>query len=397
MRIFKKIHLWLSVPFGIVITLICFSGAMLVFEKEITALCCSDIRKVEQHSGEPMPIDVVAAAVGRTLPEGVRVTGVTVSDDPAEAYRVNLSQPRRAAVYVDQYTGEIKGRQERPAFFAAMFSLHRRLLDTGKPGERPAWGKIIVGVSTIMFIVALVSGVVIRWPKTRKSLRNSLKLTLRKGRFRLWRSLHVAGGMYAVVLLLAMALTGLTWSFPWYRSAFYAAFGVEIASEAGGHGGAKAAGAGPEKHRGGGNGRNAHRGERGAEAAAPAVWQKVYSSLRAANPHSPAITVSDGTATVDLGGYGNSRAADRYTFDRRTGRITSVVKYADAPALGRLRGWIYSVHTGTFGGLITRIMWFLAALSGASLPLTGYYLWLRRLLRARRPVSVSRRENDVLM
>ena len=34
-KIFSKIHLWLSVPFGLLITLICFSGAMLVFENEV--------------------------------------------------------------------------------------------------------------------------------------------------------------------------------------------------------------------------------------------------------------------------------------------------------------------------------------------------------------------------
>jgi uncharacterized iron-regulated membrane protein len=37
----------------------------------------------------------------------------------------------------------------------------------------------------------------------------------------------VAGGMYVLVFLLAMALTGLTWSFQWYRNLFYTAFGVE--------------------------------------------------------------------------------------------------------------------------------------------------------------------------
>ena len=35
-KIFSKIHLWLSVPFGLLITLICFSGAMLVFETEVS-------------------------------------------------------------------------------------------------------------------------------------------------------------------------------------------------------------------------------------------------------------------------------------------------------------------------------------------------------------------------
>ena len=36
MKLFRKLHLWLSVPFGIFITLICFSGGMLIFEQEIT-------------------------------------------------------------------------------------------------------------------------------------------------------------------------------------------------------------------------------------------------------------------------------------------------------------------------------------------------------------------------
>ena len=38
-KFFRKLHLWVSVPFGIVITITCFTGALLVFEKEITALC----------------------------------------------------------------------------------------------------------------------------------------------------------------------------------------------------------------------------------------------------------------------------------------------------------------------------------------------------------------------
>ena len=382
-RFFRKIHLWLSVPFGIVITLVCFSGAMLVFEKELTRLFGEDIYKVEKTDGRPLSVDSVAAVVARTLPKGVRVTGVTVGGDPAEAYKVNLSKPKRAAVYVDQYTGEVKGRQERPAFFATMFRLHRWLLDDGRPEGRPAWGKIIVGVSTIMFVVALVSGVVVWWPKTRRALRNSLKVSVRKGRFRLWHSLHVAGGMYALLLLLAMALTGLTWSFPWYRSAFYSVFGVETTVKGGAHGG-------NDGSNGGGKDRKGKAGGRRAAAAEPAVWQKVYDRLRADNPHSASITVGNGTASVTFSKFGNSRAADRYTFDRHTGHITSAVKYADSAPSGKLRGWIYSVHTGTFGGLLTRVLWFIASLFGASLPLTGYWLWLRRLRKKRRGATALR-------
>ena len=236
MRLLRKIHLWLSVPFGLIITLVCFSGAMLVFEKELTRLFGDNIYKVERAVGEPLPMSVIVENVAPTLPRGVRITGVTVSHDPEEAYRVNLSKPKHAAVTVDQYTGEVIGRQERTAFFSAMFRLHRWLLDSARPEGRPAWGKLVVGVSTLMFVVALLSGVALWWPKTRSALRESLKVAVRKGRVRLWRSLHVAGGMYALVLLLAMALTGLTWSFQWYNRAVYAAFGIDAPQRKGGHG-----------------------------------------------------------------------------------------------------------------------------------------------------------------
>lgn len=367
----RKIHLWLSVPFGLIITLVCFSGAMLVFEKEVTRMLDGGLCNVERAEGSPLTVDSVAAIVARTLPEGVRVTGVTVSADPEEAYSVAISKPRRAAVIVNQYTGEIKGRQERNTFFAAMFSLHRWLMDSGRPEGRPAYGKTIVGISTLMFVVALVSGIVIWWPKTRKTLRERLKLTFGKGRFRLWRSLHAAGGMYVVLLLLAMSLTGLTWSFSWYRTAFYAAFGVEASAKGQTHGG-NAAGGGRKAGNSEGHGRRAEKEK-------AAVWQLVYDRLHADNPCARSITVSDGTAQVSSAAFGNVRAADSYTFDKRTGSIISAAKYADADRQGKLRGWIYSVHTGMFGGLFMRILWFAAALLGASLPLTGYYLWLRRL------------------
>ena len=50
-KVFRKIHLWLSVPFGLLITLICFSGAMLVFETEVMELCHRDLYYVEKVAG----------------------------------------------------------------------------------------------------------------------------------------------------------------------------------------------------------------------------------------------------------------------------------------------------------------------------------------------------------
>lgn len=386
-KAFRKIHLWLSVPFGLIITVICLSGAALVFEDEVTELCRRDLYYVEKVSGAPLPVEYLIEKVAGTLPDSVAVTGVSISSDAERAYQVNLSKPRRASVYVDQYTGEVKGRHERAPFFLTMFKLHRWLLDGMKPDGGIFWGKMIVGVSTLMFVFVLISGIVIWWPRTKKALKNSLKITVGKGRRRFWYDLHVAGGMYALVLLLAMALTGLTWSFSWYRTGFYKVFGVEMKQRAGhgalqtAHGTLQTAHGTPQTAHGGKSGRNsAEEGRGNREHTSPyACWQQVYEELKARNAGYKQITVSNGSASVSFERFGNQRAADRYAFNPQDGEITEVTLYKDTDASGKMRGWIYSVHVGSWGGIFTRILTFIAALLGGTLPLTGYYLWLRRI------------------
>jgi uncharacterized iron-regulated membrane protein len=400
-KIFRNIHLWLSVPFGILITLICFSGAALVFEKEVMELCHHELYFVKKVEAAPLPMEQLMTKVAATLPDSVSVTGVNISSDPERAYQVTLSKPRRASMYVDQYTGEIMGKYERAPFFNFMFRMHRWLLDSMKQDGGIFWGKMIVGTSTLMFVFVLISGVVVWWPRTRKALKNSLKIVANKGWRRFWYDLHVAGGIYALVFLLAMALTGLTWSFQWYRTGFYKTFGVEVQPSMG-HGNAAAnataKGGKREESPEGRSGRPGNRGEKpegrgehsesreGRKRSPYTNWQQVYEQLAEANPDYKLISVSDGSASVALPRFGNQRGTDRYKFNPRNGEITETTLYKDLDNSGKIRGWIYSVHVGSWGGMLTRILTFIAALVGASLPLTGYYLWLRKKIR-RKPAS----------
>lgn len=395
-KIFRNIHLWLSVPFGILITLICFSGAALVFEKEVMELCHRELYFVKKAEAAPLPMEQLMTKVAATLPDSISVTGVNISSDPERTYQVTLSKPRRASMYVDQYTGEIMGKYERAPFFNFMFRMHRWLLDSMKQDGGIFWGKMIVGTSTLMFVFVLISGVVVWWPRTRKALKNSLKIVANKGWRRFWYDLHVAGGMYALVFLLAMALTGLTWSFQWYRTGFYKTFGVEVQPSMG-HGNAAAnataKGGKREKSPEGRSGRPGNRGEKpedrgehsesreGRKRSPYTNWQQVYEQLAEANPDYKLISVSDGSASVALPRFGNQRGTDRYKFNPRNGEITETTLYKDLDNSGKIRGWIYSVHVGSWGGMLTRILTFIAALVGASLPLTGYYLWIRRLMK----------------
>lgn len=397
-KIFRKIHLWLSVPFGLIITLVCFSGAMLVFENEANEWFRRDLYYVETVKGSPLPMDKLLEKVATTLPDSVAVTGVSISSDPGRAYQVSLSKPRRASLYVDQYTGEVKGKSERSGFFMFMFRMHRWLLDSMNPGnEGIFWGKMIVGVSTLLLVFVLISGIVIWWPRTRKALKNSLKITATKGWRRFWYDLHVAGGMYALIFLLAMALTGLTWSFPWYRTAFYKVFGVEVQQRAAqGHeqkGDAQKRNtklaAHREKKREGNEVRKGERSRRPENnhsdmysVTSPFVyWQEIYDKLRRQNPEYKQISISSGTASVSFNRFGNQRASDRYSFNTDNGEFTETSLYQHQDKSGKIRGWIYSVHVGNWGGMFTRILTFIAALLGAALPLTGYYLWIKRLIK----------------
>ena len=393
--------MWLSVPFGLIITLVCFSGAMLVFENEVNEWFRRDLYYVETVKESPLPMDKLLEKVATTLPDSVAVTGVSISSDPGRAYQVSLSKPRRASLYVDQYTGEVKGKSERSGFFMFMFRMHRWLLDSMNPGnEGIFWGKMIVGVSTLLLVFVLISGIVIWWPRTRKALKNSLKITATKGWRRFWYDLHVAGGMYALIFLLAMALTGLTWSFPWYRTAFYKVFGVEVQQRAAqGHEQKSDAqkrdtklAAHREKKREGNEVRKGERSRRPENnhsdmysVTSPFVyWQEIYDKLRRQNPEYKQISISSGTASVSFNRFGNQRASDRYSFNTDNGEFTETSLYQHQDKSGKIRGWIYSVHVGNWGGMFTRILTFIAALLGAALPLTGYYLWIKRLIKVRK-------------
>ena len=376
-KLFRQLHLWLSIPLGLVITVICFSGAMLVFEKEITECVQHDIYFVEEVKNSPLPIDSLISNVAPTLNEGVSITGITVSSDPERCYKVNLSKPRRAAIYVDQYTGEVKGSSSRLPFFNTMFRLHRFLLDKRDANGGVFWGKQIVGISTSLFVVILITGIILWWPKSKKAWKNLFTIHLRSGWKRFLYDLHAVGGMYAIVFLLAMALTGLTWSYPWYRNAFYSLFGVEQSVQ---------------KNNTKGNEHNDKREKKAPDSSIDTVfvaepqspylhWQDVYEFVAQENADYKQITISNGSVNVSFNRIGNQRASDSYKFDNRTGLVTDHTYYSDNNKRNKLRGWIYSVHVGSWGGMVTRILAFMAALLGATLPLTGYYLWIKRLYK----------------
>ncbi len=442
-KFIKKLHLWLSLPFGIVISILCLTGALLVFEQEIQNIMYPSRYNVSEVKEAPIALPELVRIVAQQLPDTVTVSGITIPSGKTKNFRVSLAGQGRRTIYVDPYTGEIKGETipyAKGNFFSTVRRLHRWFLFQMKR-DGISWGKLITGTSTLMFLFILLSGVVIWFPKSLKSLKRRLSIKFNGGRFRFWYDLHLAGGMYTLIFLLLFCLTGLTWSFQWYQKGFYKLFGVEVTQRAG-HGAPTATPAVPDRgersgstttdeNRGSGErGENRERGnrpegenrrnrsdenreaptgrggenrERGSQERENgnqraeqennsgrtkqvnyAYWPVVAEQLKKENPKFKTIAIQDGTATVSNNRMGNVRASDRYTFNPGNGEITGAQLYKDTNRSTKIRGWIYSVHVGSWGGMFTRILSFIACLIGTALPLTGYYFFIKRKLRESR-------------
>ena len=81
-KFFAKVHLWLSIPFGIIIAIVCLTGAILVFETEILELGYPSRYFVKEVKGEPLsPAALIESArqqlPGIVLPETNLSTGIT--------------------------------------------------------------------------------------------------------------------------------------------------------------------------------------------------------------------------------------------------------------------------------------------------------------------------------
>jgi uncharacterized iron-regulated membrane protein len=400
---------------------------MLVFETEIMEWSHPTRYFVEEVKEEPLPVGRLVRAVNAQLPDTLSIAGVQIPNNPKRNYRMSFSgQNRMAAVYVDPYTGDIRDLQlgAQKNFFTVMRQLHRWLMGSFKRDGSFSLGKTVVGLSTLLFVFVLITGIIIWIPKTKKALLLRLKIKWKYGWKRFWHDLHVAGGIYAVLLLLVMSLTGLTYSFNWYRNGFYRVFGADI-PQMGYHGGAPAPQAATrtehnestddnqdatgEKqregrgNRGGGRPENSEgnpregRGGRGGGYQSGGSgngnyrqWQTVIDQLKTQYPNHKSMTIQDGKVSVSLSGMISGRASDSYVFDAQTGDITESTYYKDADKSGKMHGWIYAFHVGSWGGITTRILSFLAALLGTTLPLTGYYMWIRRLWNRKR----NRRESS---
>lgn len=119
-KLFGKIHLWLSIPVGIILSIICFSGAALVFEKEITQACNPHLYKVSVPEGNAavLPPSQLIARIKEQTADSLKLTSLQYSGKADEAATVTFKNAGRKSLSVNPYTGEVNGWIEGNAFFS---------------------------------------------------------------------------------------------------------------------------------------------------------------------------------------------------------------------------------------------------------------------------------------
>ena len=213
-----RVHSIAGLVLALLLSLIALTGTIMSFEDEIVEHLNAGITQVAPRTTPALMPDELVARLKAVQDVG-KVAAIMVSSDPSVAVHVRFARDeqggRPSSLYVDPYDAHVLGTPRGEEFFATVRRLHRWLLI---PGDAKGWGRQITGVAALGLFVMLISGLVLRWPRRASSVKMWLKPNLGLSGRGLHRSLHAVVGTWVLPIYLVMTLTGLWYSFDWYKN-----------------------------------------------------------------------------------------------------------------------------------------------------------------------------------
>jgi uncharacterized iron-regulated membrane protein len=300
----------------------------------------------------------IGAAVSKAFP-GERIVDYGLSTSPGLSYQISLQ--RRETVYINQYTGAVLGMRAGPDFMDVLqnniHQFHLRLLVMPKgPGADP--GKTVISWAGVAMLILLLSGLYLWWPLKR--------VTVQSGGppMRFWFDLHRVVGIFSLVPLLLLTITGIIIGFDDKTIPFfYRMTGSEPSR--------------PPRIQ-----------VSPPPGASPITPDQALEIARAALP---------GATPFDIGvpsPKGAYQIRSRFPEDRTPGgrsimivnQYSGKVLYAQgsrtAPGGRRIENANRSFHTGDVVGIPSKIVMSLASLTAPAQLVTGFMMWWRRRKRA---------------
>lgn len=376
-----KIHLWLGLASGLVVFLLSVTGCLYVFHHEFTSVFRQEVNYVPIQ-GKPLSLENVWENTQQQL-GGHQIAWATVPNESNKSWVFSTYKNNPdgftwfetidyyESVYVDPYTGEILGvYDEEHDFFTVVKMLHWNLLIPTEIGQP------IVGWSTFIFVILLITGLVLWWPKNKKSSRQKafgFKWKPTTGWKRKNYDLHNVLGFYSLSIALILGLTGMVWSFTWFHDLVYVV------------------GAGtldPPKI------------EQGSSTFAQyertvSPLDSVFVEMKEIYPNVNRFRIvppTDSTGTIDVYAQEHEAAyyeSHRLQFDQYSGKLLAKRNHSEKNFGEKLIQANYDVHVGAILGLPGKILAFFASLICASLPLTGLLVWLNKKKKKKKATKIK--------
>jgi uncharacterized iron-regulated membrane protein len=369
-KIVGKIHLWLGLTSGLVVFIMAITGCLYAFKDEIQN-ATQPFRFVEAQEKAFLLPSKLEEIAKKTLPEkhlhAVKYNG---KNKAAEAIfyhfdLVTFEAVYHYTIYLNPYDGQVLRVKDMEAgVFHFILDGHFYLW------LPPTIGQPLVASATLIFVVILLTGLILWFPKNKTALKQ--RLWYRWKKTTQWKrknyDLHNISGFYVCLFALAFAFTGLVWGFPWFAQGYYKVFGGEksllyqdpISVKT-------AADSIPPQY-----------------SAIDKVWLKMqteYPSAESIEVHPPETDSSSiaTNANMEDGTYWKTdyRYFDQYTLNEMSvNHIYGRLK--DAKAADYIMRMNYDIHVGAIGGLAGKCLTFCLSLIIAMLPITGVYVWYGR-------------------
>jgi len=363
-----KIHLWLGLTSGLVVFIVAITGCIFVFQKEIADLYYRKTFFVAPQQ-TTLPISKLRVVAQEALGPSQPLNNITTYRDPAHAWEFMAYKMNDTAltyfgaveyfrsVFINPYTGEVTGtRNYETDFFSVVKYLHWSLL------LNTPYGQPIVGWATLIFVVMLVTGLILWWPKkwNKANRKSRLRVKTDARIKRLIYDLHNVLGFYIFLPVLLIALTGMVWALAWFRAVVYVT----------------ASG-------------NTKAPVTAVVASKPSVVSGnpldiAYQAAVAKYPRAERFNMTPAAGkegTIYMLAYSDKETYYDYEalqFDQYNGKLLHSEKSSTKNGGERLIGMNYDIHVGAIGGMAGKIIAFLASLVAASLPVTGFCIWWGR-------------------
>jgi uncharacterized iron-regulated membrane protein len=356
-----KLHLWLGLASGLVVFIVSLTGALFVFQDDIRDLM-DPWRKVAVQPTEPVLPSQLQAAVQAHHPGAIMDNAWVTYFGPERSATVYFTDTTKAELlaYLNPYTGQVLHEQDLSTFFFTIVEeIHMHLL------LPPAIGEWVVGISVAIFVVMLITGIMLWWPKRKQERKQ--RFTIKWGSR--WRrvnyDLHNVLGFYAASIALVLALTGLFMVFPWMLNTamLVANGGRQYPQEL----------EQPQVDT-----------RQTVAAAAQPLSDVIYQTVRRRSPQAEMILIAPrgtGKAPVQCWAYEHTLHyyhRDEFSFHPVSGQMLLHRPHAAKSNGTKLSDMNYDLHTGQILGFGGKIVAFLASLISASLPVTGTVIWWGR-------------------